>query len=644
MSFKLIAIKPLKGCDNAHLKNLHSEQIYYFSQDYIIDAQRISFTRSYPENFFSNHVNIEISAIVGKNGSGKSSLTNLVIKSVNNIFYLFKTQINERHFHFTDFVKGVSAEIYYHLKNESSDYIYKLIIEDEKFTVELFNRIVGENCYLKDSEMELNLVNFGKVFFYTEVIDYSIYSFNSKNEGDWIRHIFHKNDGYQTPIVLNPYRYEGNIDINSENELIYQRFLANIIRKDSDKQITENLLVNKMILSLKEDRDLSKVIVEDTIYDLTKINSAKLFMDFVKFFNFKVEKEIEPEILRKIENYLVYKLASITIKYNEYKKYNTKKIKKSENGIVSEMDIFDERDRFFIKLQKFVNLFSQIDSDSSHITFKIKQVINFLKYNHINLLEDSSINFKSPFKNIVGISDTIEFLPPSIYKIDIELLSDLNGDNIDFMSLSSGEKQMIYSQNSLFYHLYNLDSVNNTIDVKKIVYENINIILDEIELYFHPEYQRKYIKSLINGIEILGLKKIKNINLIISTHSPFILSDIPSSNVLRLKNGFPHTFDHKVDRTFGANIYDLLKDSFFLEGFIGEFSLQKIKDLLNFLELKSLRDKYWHKQNALETIELIAEPIIKEKMKNLYYKKFKSDSDIEKEIIVLQKILKDRML
>lgn len=643
MSFKIIAIKPLVNCDKTHLKNLKAETFYYFSQDYIINSQRIDFKRNYPKNFFSNKVNIEVSAIVGKNGSGKSSLTTLIIKVINNVFYLFKKNIKGREFHFTDFVNGIASEIYYQLEDGSKAVIYKLVVENKTIKIEVYQLIEKEDYYLKDSEAELDILTFGKIFFYTEVIDYSLYSFNSKNEGDWIKYLFHKNDGYQTPIVLNPYRDEGNIDINSENALIYQRFLANIIRKDSDKQITDSLTVNKMILSLKDDKDLTKVIIEDVIYDFSKIDETKLFTEFVRFFNFKVDKKISSDIIEKIKNYLVYKLSSISIKYNEYNRFYKKAKKEIKTGVISdnEWDFFDERDRFYVTLRNIIPFLSQIDADTSHITFKIKQIINYLKYNQFNLLEDNSINFKEPFKQIKEISYTVEYLPPPIYEIDIDLESDSN-DSIDFITLSSGEKQMIFSQNSLFYHLYNLDSVTNKIDANKIVYENVNIILDEIELYFHPEYQRRYIKRLIDGIEVLELRQIKNINLIISTHSPFILSDIPSSNVLRLEKGYPYTFNHKIDKTFGANIYDLLKDSFFLQGFVGEFSLKKIKDLLNFLESSNLKTEQWNGTNSLDTIELIAEPIIKEKLKNLHYKKFKSDFEIEKEIQVLEKILKER--
>lgn len=62
----------------------------------------------------------------------------------------------------------------------------------------------------------------------------------------------------------------------------------------------------------------------------------------------------------------------------------------------------------------------------------------------------------------------------------------------------------------------------------------------------------------------------------IVTHSPFILSDIPECNVLYLGTDE----DHKPGLTFGANIYDLLQDSFFLKSDIGEVAYTKINELV----------------------------------------------------------------
>ena len=57
-----------------------------------------------------------------------------------------------------------------------------------------------------------------------------------------------------------------------------------------------------------------------------------------------------------------------------------------------------------------------------------------------------------------------------------------------------------------------------------------------------------------------------------------MLSDVPQSNILWLK---PDEKKVNLDnQTFGANIYDLYKNDFFLNSFIGEFAKSEIDKLI----------------------------------------------------------------
>src|SRR5690606_39093399 len=114
-------------------------------------------------------------------------------------------------------------------------------------------------------------------------------------------------------------------------------------------------------------------------------------------------------------------------------------------------------------------------------------------------------------------------------------------------------------------------------------------IFDELELYLHPEYQRTFIKNILTVLNIFNEKDFEHyqedlkFSILLSTHSPFILSDIPSENILKLEEG--RTVKHDKINSFGSNIHDLLADEFFLnEGFMGEFAAQKITRL--FKEIK----------------------------------------------------------
>jgi hypothetical protein len=101
--------------------------------------------------------------------------------------------------------------------------------------------------------------------------------------------------------------------------------------------------------------------------------------------------------------------------------------------------------------------------------------------------------------------------------------------------------------------------------------------MEELELYFHPELQKNLILFLLDGIRQVQLTDIKAINICLVTHSPFVLSDIQSSNILALDK----TGSAKEGLcTFGANIHDLLKTSFLHDSVIGDYAQWLINRLI----------------------------------------------------------------
>jgi len=638
MCFKIIAIQPKSGIKDDYLKNLKKDEIYYLDSDYNIHGNEIIHASTYPADFFNKKIglNIEISAIVGKNGSGKSSLIDLLIMGINNIFYFYKAAEKNRKYHYIEKLDELCLSIYYRL----NDRIIKIEIEkDGLLLYEYLNNEDDQSYRQNPAAIELNLASIENLFFYTEVINYSLYAYNSQIKGyGWIKHIFHKNDGYQTPIVLNPFRKNGNIRIDTENFLTNQRFLANIFRPRSNRDITKKLSINKVALKLREPINLSKIEYNEGYYDLSKNDIELIYEKVSYYFGITKESDLSPKLLQKSKEYLVYKLANIALKYQEYNSYFTTE-KRDQDSTMTMEDMTKNYPYYTFTFKNLDAFLIKLPEDTSHITLKLRQTINFIKHNNLLINAENEIEIGSPYKDKRLISDDyLSFLPPPIYRVFIKLNDKTSRKEVDFISLSSGEKQLIYSLNSIYYHLINLDSVTKVKDQYKIVYQNINIILDEIELYFHPEYQRKYIMELLDGIAKLNFTQIKSINFIMATHSPFILSDLPSACVLKLQDGNP--FASEIGSTFGANIYDLLKDSFFLEnGFIGDFAQEKIESLLKYLLSVHTADKVWNAQTALKVIEFIGEPLIRERLKFLYDKKFMDRAKIEQEIVRLQQQL-----
>nr|BFF36945.1 hypothetical protein BACT7_18070 [Tenacibaculum mesophilum] len=651
MSFKLLAIRPLNKCGKKFLKNLQKNRIYKMYNDYefyskgslvnnfdsnsleylLID--RIEFDNTLPRNFFG--AKVSVSAIIGKNGSGKSTLVNLFVSAINQISIKLQTQgklkttANLIPTGENDDSK-IHCEFFYQLE----DKYYVVIIEDGEF---VFKTLDGE-------------INFDfEKFFYSNVINYSIYGFNSWELGDWIDNLFHKNDSYQIPIVINPKRERkdegkaGIIDINNENYLLQQRLLS-VVLMNKDFEVTQNLTVHFLKLICKKtksffvysndiyqegDNYTDEKNIKENFYEVLKSNlgisfrlnnstqPSTLYFDLdnvLKVIKERLEIDVSPipeDLLYRLEIYILYKIISICEKYVSYNDFIT------DNG-------HEKYKQYYINIDGFLNKF--IGSDS-HIVLKLKQVINFIKnYESIwkkflNETLSTKISVEELSNKLLNEVNSdfsiIELLPPAIF--ETRLFSKNNIDLLD--SISSGEMQLVHSTSSVIYHLSNLNSVEK--DDLLVKYQYVNLVLDEIELYFHPEYQRKFLKRLLEDINKAKLKAIKGINILIISHSPFVLSDIPSQNVLFLEvNDLKQTIPKKYssDNTFAENVHEILSNGFFLNNTMGEFARSKIQKLLNFEnEFKSevIELKYKEERDDfVKLINLVGEKYIKNILKN----------------------------
>jgi hypothetical protein len=192
---------------------------------------------------------------------------------------------------------------------------------------------------------------------------------------------------------------------------------------------------------------------------------------------------------------------------------------------------------------------------------------------------------------------------------------------------SSGEQalQNIFSWLSL---TPSLDIIQGEDTVQ--IQDNILLLLDEVDLYMHPEWQRNFLHYLSKQFE--QEYKGKHIQIIISTHSPLVLSDIPSGNIIYLeKNDEKCTIAQRSDQkeSFGANIFSLLKDSFFLKRSLGEFAYFRISEMI-----KNLEELEKHPENCAlrktckeyrQVIDIIGEPVLRRKLDMMYVNIFGSN-------------------
>ena len=713
MSFKLLAIRALTGIDESFTKNLKLEMLYSFYKEYQfldqneidiptsfkegfkeelehIEVSSIRYTPTLPVGLYSLTINentrntkpleVSISAIIGENGSGKSALTELLLYC---IFFISNkvNPINEEDFFdtsnlnpdelseltsFRESSKKINnklfVELYYlfdeiivkikilngEIKIERSKKIIVKELVDNKpefYDYKLFRDITIKEEILTDNKFTTRLLN---AFFYTVLTNYSLYSLNSNQIGAWIKVFFHKNDGYQMPIVINPFRTKGSIDIDTENILTEARLLTNILTMPNYRRINKKSEIDSIILRYNASKE----------YHLKDSNSERFREIILKPLFEKIFKSdtdctypnIETPIQKYAEAYLIQKIIKIPKRYKVFEKFD---MLKEKNATINDFK-FEGIDT--------IDFIEKLYSDRSHVTLKIRQTINFLRKDIYPLLDPTIFSLSKTISKIDSnlldlleeirskpwFTSEIDYLPPPFYFSEI-----IFKDESNFRGMSSGEKQRTYSLNSIIYHLKNLDSVHskgNSENKKEALasYRNVNLVLDEVELYYHPEFQRTTISDLLFLIREANFQYLRSINILLLSHSPFILSDIPSQNILHLKEGIPIK---KEEKTFGANVHDLLHHDFFMKnGFMGEWAKRKVLDLVDYLKYNpnlpesDENKKYkmeWNDESAKSFIEIIAEPLIQQRLFSLYDKKTTSGNKelIKKRIEELSKQL-----
>ena len=147
----------------------------------------------------------------------------------------------------------------------------------------------------------------------------------------------------------------------------------------------------------------------------------------------------------------------------------------------------------------------------------------------------------------------LEFLGNRVF-YTIKLSFGSEWSEFSLPDLSSGERSMILR----FTNIYT-----------KILKSNGNqyvILIDEPDLHLHLDWQRQYIQKLIDVFSTLPTD-IK-LHFVIATHSPFLISDLPTECIVALKKSHEwktEVLELKKNSNFWANFVDLIRNGFFFK-------------------------------------------------------------------------------
>lgn len=606
-------------------------------------------------------VKVSISAIVGQNGTGKSTIIDMILRTLNNLSAAILGETfnysSAQHLHY---IEHVYASVAVYLDHEvkiltvkgrnvsistidENDHCDTAKILKEPFDGEVDEPLKyqkGKHAYLSE-------------WFYTIVSNYSLYAYNYRDYdsertsvaklkrlyGDiehlkqedcfWLKGVFHKNDGYQTPVVVHPMREEGYINASKEN-MLGKNNLVNLAFYEVLKTNVEGKTIHEFPLRIINNtyevvgftfkyKDENEYEGFEELY-LGKLLSANKNKDEKEYLKQRFVSMINPickfwaKQMRLILNENVESLPNLKRQAWEYVAYKTLKIIQTYKPY--------ERDWKWLigncyqenQIERYIH---DLLGDQTHRTKKLRQQLAFLvflgtegyyaiqadvvlandidvfiKENEGKFFYESEKKRNKPTTNFKFQKE--DLLPPPIADVTLMIVKredkktfESNPKSvglIPFTGLSSGERQIAYTLGNVLYHLVNLNSTLHDVSIEKehlsfLKYHHVCMLMDEVELYYHPDLQRKFVKLLLDSITSVPLDNIYDINITLVTHSPFVLSDIPQSNILCLQKG---ESESRQGQTFGANIVDLLNESFFLQGTIGDIAQSCINEVVEF--------------------------------------------------------------
>lgn len=510
--------------------------------------------------FFGEKIS-NLSVIVGKNGVGKSSLLDLISFSNKNINLRRGRNSYFNIFHLRDnifFIEG-SPSLINKISNMRSNTGIFMTIGNNKFVT-------------PDSQISIEL---------------QISLIRSSPIVDWFnRDSYRTFNSHSSPIIRNVKHVE-----SAENVF---RFIVEAKNSNVTKPKIFLKVNQKQLYSSNSPAILDELYGNDRITDIEDVlpeqlkrrlrlkvgeNSISFNSRIVQNYYFRKHK-IHFFIVQVLEKYLL-NLIEFLEKNGEPRKRIFNIIKESNGEYFNrlrEVDLFYLREDYiseqFLKdkiafLENIVNDLRDWGERIKYFEGKSSRDTPFINRDALKILI-------SNFKN----SEEYGYFQGNAYKIEVSSSSLSNKDinfnfiellmvefselfSVQFENLSDGEIVYFNTFSSIFMEIRKASK-----DGRDCV-----LVLDEPDLNLHPEWCRRFIDDCIT---LVNNYSDVNIQFIIATHSPYMISDVPKENVFSLEVKEKMVEIKRAEKSFAANIIDILSDTFFLDYSIGEFARKKI--------------------------------------------------------------------
>ena len=529
-----------------------------------------------------------INLLIGKNGSGKTSILEILNLNCFNEKFLHKK------------IKKINYIILYKSNINNEDFILEKY--DEEGYISNFIKIKeSQNLRIEDELYK----NYKDSENYLENIGVIKFSFKEKKMKAGLREVMFQKDGESRTVL-----YKLNIGLeNGSKENIYNYLIEENKRKNIKN--FENAYIRLLIPDLYS--QLRKQLEEIKIKEFNSSLHFKEIDELFRLYNIVNECNLKNLILNNYYNYIYVHIILGILKEKKKEIFLKKEIEEEKNKLLELLNNKSSSEKFKILLEKIKGIENiKFNKKCYEIVEKIAVLIDNIPKDIINIenteiIKQFKISCKEKNLEIIALLKEYDsFYIPKIEEDGDLLFKEVEFIKIEEDGLSDGEKIKL----DYFSTLYSI--LNGEFKNRKY----ITLLFDEVEAFLHPEWSRIFLYELITELEEKYPEK--RFKLIFATHSPFLIADVLAKDCIYLEkeNGRIETKINKDIKTFGANVIDLFKNTMFLESTFGKFATEKIKWVVDKIDNESYTD-IKNNSEINYIIEEIGEKLISNKLKSM---------------------------
>jgi energy-coupling factor transporter ATP-binding protein EcfA2 len=555
---------------------------------------------SYIVNFFDNPNILNVTAIIGQNGSGKSNLLDFIKNALPHGSGGFSEQCMvalkrlNPHFDKIDHLIYVTPKLKVEI-NDTTGKFMRIDIEEE------------DNVGLLKANYQIDFFSDAEVIFYSNIVDLKMPSTMTRTK------LMFEEEGTSTTGFSNI----STLSLLSKDQENFSNDPTIVVDK-IDAFKARELTRNLEFIASKYRQDLIPFPLPEEVIITLMTEDEKALQKDNQF-------EWVFAILDKYKNDFKYKSPNdLTAYYQNFLRsifFNQLRTDLKFSSISFYQSFLEtlKGDRFEDFFQNMLIHLSTLKYEGADVTsLRNKSVTlkGFTDFVHEFIIKHAKniSTFEEPLLRLpISFEGNFSIQQFADYYFASKNITDFL--NFRFRNLSSGEQSLL----TLMSRFYGLTRDFKNDNPKK----NLIILFDEPDVYFHPEWQRKVLNQLIKYIP--ELFPASRIQFILTANTPFLASDLPNSNIILLLHRNDESISKSqgplASKTFGANIHTLLSDSFFVSHFMGEFAKNKIEKLIRYLQDDNASDLFTP-EDAQKLIDHIGEPLIHDRLQDLYNDKF----------------------